>query len=52
MTIENVSTAFDNITTLCTDVLGVIGGNPILMMCFSAGLIGIAIGVIKRLKHA
>ena len=52
MTIENLTTAFTNITTLVGDVMGIIGGNPVLMMCFSAGLVGIVIGVVKKLKHA
>lgn len=52
MTVENLTTAFGNITTLVGDVLEIIGGNPVLMMCFSAGLIGIVIGVVRKLKHA
>lgn len=52
MTVENLTTAFTNITTLVGDVMGIIGGNPVLMMCFSAGLVGIVIGVIRKLKHA
>lgn len=52
MTVENLTTAFGNITTLVGDVMGIIGGNPVLMMCFSAGLVGTIIGVISALKHA
>ena len=52
MTVENLTTAFGNITTLVGDVMEIIGANPVLMMCFSAGLIGIVIGVVRKLKHA
>lgn len=52
MTIENLTTAFGNLTTLVGDVLGLIGGNPVLMVCFSAGLVGVAIGVVSKLKRA
>ena len=52
MTIENLTTGFGNLTTLATNVMGIIGESPVLMTCFSAGLVGIAIGVVRKLKHA
>ena len=52
MTMSGLSSAFTNITTLVTNVLGVIAGNEVLMICFGAGLVGTAIGIVSRLKHA
>lgn len=52
MTIENLTGAFGNITTFVSDILEIIGGNPVLMVCFGAGLVPVIIGVVSALKHA
>lgn len=51
MTVENVTTAFGSLTEFAGEVMTMIAGNPVLMICFSAGLLGTAIGVVRKLKR-
>lgn len=47
---SSMSEAINTIVGLVPDVLGIISGNPVLMVFFCAGILGIVIGVIKKLK--
>jgi len=37
--------------TVVTSVITAISSQPVLMACFCAGLVGTAVGVVKRLAH-
>ena len=52
MSVSSVTTAITNLTTLAGGVLDFIAGNEVLMLCFGAGLVGITIGVIRKVKRA
>lgn len=46
----SMSSAVSDIFTIASQALTVVTGNPILLTFFCAGLVGIGIGVIKKLK--
>lgn len=55
MAIEGAGTLTDAVTS----IMGVVGtvittvqSNPILLVYFGAGVVGIAIGIVRGLKHA
>lgn len=48
-TLSNVAT---EIFSISQSALSIVTGNPILMVFFGAGIIGIAIGAIRKLKKA
>lgn len=41
--------AITNLTTIISSVLDIIEGNSVMMIYFVAGLLGVAVSVIKRL---
>lgn len=45
------STGVENITSVVSSVMSIISGNAIFMTFLAAGLIGVAIGVIKSLAR-
>lgn len=47
---SSVSSAISTLIGLVPDVINIITGNPVLMIFFCAGILGIVIGIIKRLK--
>ena len=47
----SMSQAVSDIFTIASSALGVVTGNAVLMTFFCAGLVGIACGVIRSLKH-
>lgn len=46
----SMSDALGNIFTLVPQVLSVISSNAVMMTFFCAGVIGIAIGIVKKLR--
>ena len=46
-----ISGIFSELLTLAGDVLEMIQANPLLLVYFAAGLLFMAIGIIKRLKQ-
>lgn len=50
-TFENVTTGVSNLMTVVTTMLTTITGDPILCALFVAGFVGIACGILSRLKH-
>ena len=50
-TMANVTSGVEALMTLATTMLNTITGNPILCALFAAGFIGIAIGIVRKLKH-
>lgn len=51
MSVSGVTTAITNLTTLADGVLDFVAGNEVLMLMFCAGLVGIVIGVVKKVKR-
>lgn len=51
MTTDVMTGAINNIMTVVSNVITTIAGNPVLMTFFCAGLVGVAIGLVKRLKR-
>ena len=50
-TTSSVNDAVESIVNLVPTVLNIISSNAVLMVFFCAGLLGVAIGVIRKLKH-
>lgn len=50
-TTTSVNNAVETIVNLVPTVLNIISSNAVLMVFFCAGLLGVAIGVIRKLKH-
>lgn len=48
---EAITTAVGQVMDLAGTMLTEITSNPILTLFFAAGLVPIAIGIVKRLKH-
>lgn len=50
MTTDVMTSAINNIMTVVSNVITTVAENPVLMTFFCAGLVGVAIGLVKRLK--
>lgn len=50
MTTTNMNSAIEGIMGIVSTVVSTIAGNPILMIFFCAGLVGVAIGIVRKLK--
>lgn len=50
-TTTSVNDAVESIVNLVPTVLNIISSNAVLMVFFCSGLLGVAIGVIRKLKH-
>ena len=50
MTAETMTTAVGNIMSVVSTVVTTISGNAVLMTFFCAGLVGVAIGLVHRLR--
>lgn len=48
---NGMTTAVGSLMEVVSNVITTITGNPTLMVFFCAGVVGIAIGVVKKLKH-
>lgn len=48
---STMTTAVASLMEVVSSVITTITGNPTLMVFFCAGVVGIAIGVVKKLKH-
>lgn len=48
----SMSNAVSDIFTIASSALTVVTGNSVLMTFFCAGIVGIGIGVVRKLKHA
>lgn len=46
-----VNTAIGEWLTLVGTMLTTITGNAVLCFCFAAGFVGMAIGIVKKLRH-
>lgn len=49
---EAITGGVTSLGTVVTSVFGMITGNPLLVVLLSASLIGVAVGVFKKLKKA
>jgi hypothetical protein len=47
----SLSDAVSEVFTVASSCLSVVTNNTVLMTFFCAGLIGVAVGVVARLKH-
>ena len=47
---DTMSTAVGSLMGVVSNVITTITGNPTLMVFFCAGVVGIAIGVVRKLK--
>ena len=47
-----MANAVEDIFTVASSALTVVTGNTVLMTFFCAGIVGIGIGVVRKLKHA
>lgn len=47
---NNMSTAVTDLMSVVSTVMTTITGNAVLMTFFCAGIVGIAIGVVKKLR--
>lgn len=50
MTTTNMNSAIEGIMGVVSAVVSTISDNPILMIFFCAGLVGVAIGIVRKLK--
>ena len=48
---ESVTAGVSALMSMASTMLTTITGNPILCALFASGFIGIAVGVVKKLKH-
>lgn len=48
---NTMTTSVGSLMDVVSTVLTTITGNPTLMVFFCAGVVGIAIGVVRKLKH-
>lgn len=48
---NSMTTAVGSLMDVVSTVITTITGNPTLMIFFCAGVVGIAIGVVRKLKH-
>ena len=48
---NTMTTAVGSLMEVVSTVITTITGNPTLMVFFCAGVVGIAIGVVRKLKH-
>ena len=51
MTSEAITTALGTVGTLVQKAISMIADNPVLMVCFCAGLVPIGIGIVRSLKR-
>ena len=49
--IETLTTSMTNMLTMAGTVINTILANPVLAFFFCAGVAGVIIGVVKKLKH-
>lgn len=48
----NVTTALNTLTEVFTSALGLITANPIMLIFFASGLLGIGFGLVRRARSA
>lgn len=46
-----ITTGVSNLMTMASTMLSTITGNPILATIFATSFVGIAVGIVKKLKH-
>lgn len=49
---ESITTGVEALMTMASSMLTTITGNPILCALFASGFVGVAIGIVKKLKRA
>lgn len=52
MTTSGMNTAVEGIMGVVSTVVSTIAGNPILMIFFCSGLVGVAIGLVRKLRKS
>ena len=48
----SLSTVATEIFSIASSALNIVTSNPILFVFFGAGIVGIAIGAVRKLKHS
>lgn len=48
----SVSSAVSEVVSLASSAISIITGNPVLMIMFCAGLVGVGFGVVRKAKGA
>lgn len=48
---ESITAGVEALMTMASTMLTTITGNPILCALFASGFIGVAIGIVRKLKH-
>ncbi len=48
---ENITAGVEALMTMSSTMLTTITGNPVLCALFASGFIGIAIGIVRKLKR-
>lgn len=48
---EGLNTAVESLMTLAGTMLTTITANPVLCIFFASGLVGIVIGIVRKIKH-
>lgn len=49
---ENIATYLENLSTIASSALTIVTGNPVLMVMFCGGLLGVGFKIIKQAKRA
>ena len=48
----DVSSALSTVTSVFTSAMGIITGNPVLMVFFAAGLLGVGFRLVKKARRS
>lgn len=48
----DVSSALTTVTSVFTSAMGIITGNPVLMVFFAAGLLGVGFRLVKKARRS
>lgn len=48
----DVSSALTTVTSVFTSAMGIITGNPVLMVFFAAGLLGVGFRLVRKARKA
>jgi len=49
---EDITTSLTQVFAILTSCVNFITGNPVLMICFVAGLVPLGFGIFRAAKHA
>ena len=48
----DISSALTTVTSVFTSAMGIITGNPVLMVFFAAGLLGVGFRLVRKARRA